>query len=135
MRIKYLYNFVLCISLTSCNSACERQKALRDLPDTYCLNTITTDKAILKLISCDTLKLILHEDLTYEFIPKLKVLEGMDGKWSLSDDYEISYWVFKMKNGKTQYNRFLGVNFSDKEYRIDSLVKFTDCPGGKRYRK
>jgi hypothetical protein len=83
---------------------------------------------MLDFLKCDSLKLILNSDFTYEFYPKLEKLKGFEGTWSLSKDAEISYWVFKTKNGRKQYNRFLGVNIGLREHVLDSLIRFTwDC--------
>ena len=100
---------------------------LKSLPGTYCLS-ITNNKKILDYLDCDSLKLILNKDLTYEFSPKLNKLIGYEGTWSLSKDAEISYWVFKPKNGRVQYNRFLGVNLGSRDHVLDSFIHFTkDC--------
>jgi hypothetical protein len=118
---------LLCVWLASCNTETTRQQMLKDTPGTYCLSA-NTNKQILDFLQCDSLKLILNSDLTYEFYPKLEKLNGFEGTWSLSKDAEISYWVFKTKNGRQQYNRFLGINLGSRDHVLDSLIRFTwDC--------
>ena len=116
--------FILIFFIFGCRLNNEKDRALRELPNAYCLDTSRTEKNILKFIACDTLKLILKKDLTYEFYPKLEILKELEGEWNLSDDYEMSFWVFKMKNGKTQYNYLLGINLSDEKYSTDSMIRF-----------
>ena len=127
-NIAKMFILIFCSQLlVSCNTASTRRKMLKSLPGTYCLS-FTNNKMILDYLDCDTLKLILNKDLTYEFSPKLEKLNGYEGTWTLSKDAEISYWVFKPKNGRVQNNRFLGVNLGSRDHVLDSFIHFTkDC--------
>jgi hypothetical protein len=117
--------------LANCNTERTRNNMLKDIPGVYCLSN-NTRKEILDYLQCDSLKLILKKDLTYEFFPKLEKLVEYEGTWTLSRDAEISYWVFTLKNGRKQYNRFLSINLGMRDNVLDSLIRFTwDCEGSK----
>jgi len=80
---------------------------------TFVLNVATTDSLIIKRYQIDSIKLKFDVSGEYYFLNGPKSFNTYEGQWDLSDDDEISYYVFKMNNGQIQKNRTLSLELPD----------------------
>ena len=81
---------------------------------TYAIDTTKCDYVKFQKLGIKNLKLILKENGEYEFFPKYSILEGYDGKWDISNDAELSNYVFDCKNGTYEVTDLLNINFTYK---------------------
>ena len=79
----------------------------------FVVDTFLTTTAVIEKYKIDSLEIKLYENLNYYFINKPKFLAQYEGTWDLSDDKDISYFIFKMRNGQSQKSRTLSIKIGD----------------------
>jgi hypothetical protein len=82
------------------------------------LDTLRTDISILRKMGIDSLEIKLNKNGKYFLTPSYQALAGYDGEWDLSDDSEISYFIFKSRSGEYQKNRSLSLKVKLKDITI-----------------
>jgi hypothetical protein len=126
-KVSRIIILLFLFNLCNCSGNKARNQMLIKLQGVYCLDKTTTNKIIVEYLNCDSIKLLLKSDYTYEFQPRQNKLIPFEGKWSLSNDIEVSNWIFETNSGLSQKNRFLGINLGSRNNVLDSQIMFTKC--------
>jgi hypothetical protein len=105
--MKLLYCIFLTFIFTSCSN--ERARMIHGLSGEYAVDLDLSDSEIIESLSVDkNTHLILEENGTFHVKSTNTCLRSLRGEWTLSDDIEISYYVFT-HNGKTYQTRVLAL--------------------------
>ena len=93
---------------------------INGLIGTYAIDTVKCDYKSASHFLPKNLRLVLSKDGNYYFVPRTVILDGYEGSWDLSDDWDISNYIFYCKNGERQENRtmYFIVRKDHRDYEI-----------------
>jgi hypothetical protein len=79
----------------------------------FIIDTLLTNRKIIDKFRLSKMQIKLNENGSYFFKNAPASFKKFEGEWDLSDDTEISFFIFRLQNGDIQRKRSLCLQVED----------------------